>query len=417
MKAEIITIGDELLIGQVIDTNSAFIAKELNSIGIAIAQITSISDQASHIRKALTEAASRSEIIIMTGGLGPTKDDITKKTLAEHFGLLLVEDPLILENLQQFIQSRGFVLNDLNRQQALVPQNCRAFVNQLGTAPGMWIQQDTKIFISLPGVPYEMMHLMQDSIIPALKQELGDQNHILHKTIVIHSLPESLLAEKIADWEDNLPAGVKLAYLPAPGRVRLRLSSSGSDLQSLQQIAGIEVEKLYSIIPKNILYEGDIPIEKALMDRLIASGMTLAVAESCTGGSLASLLTSQPGSSAFFPGGIIAYSNDVKINLLHVNRQVLEHVGAVSREVAEQMAAGVRKQLNASIGIGITGIAGPDGGTPEKPVGTVWIAWNILGTSHASMFRFHLNRQQNIQRAVALAVVNLINLLNQQTIK
>jgi len=281
----------------------------------------------------------------------------------------------------------------------------------------MWIQQDTKIFISLPGVPYEMMHLMQDSIIPALKQELGDQNHILHKTIVIHSLPESLLAEKIADWEDNLPAGVKLAYLPAPGRVRLRLSSSGSDLQSLQQIAGIEVEKLYSIIPKNILYEGDIPIEKALMDRLIASGMTLAVAESCTGGSLASLLTSQPGSSAFFPGGIIAYSNDVKINLLHVNRQVLEHVGAVSREVAEQMAAGVRKQLNASIGIGITGIAGPDGGTPEKPVGTVWIAWNILGTSHASMFRFHLNRQQNIQRAVALAVVNLINLLNQQTIK
>lgn len=411
MNAEIITIGDELLIGQVIDTNSAFIARQLNQIGIAVVQITSISDSPDAIKSTLDQATERADVIIMTGGLGPTKDDLTKKTLSDYFNLPLKEDVEVLEQLKKFIHSRGFTLTDLNRMQALVPETTIPLKNKLGTAPGMWIVYKEKIFISLPGVPYEMMQLIEDEVIPRLQANIPTNQSIHHHTIFIHGLPESMLAERISTWENELPEPLRLAYLPSPGRIRLRLSAKGNEGDKLLQSIKNEITKLYQIIPEHILYEGDIPIETALYQVMTEKGLSLAVAESCTGGSLGGMLVSQAGSSAYFKGGVIAYSNEVKMNQLQVRKKDLEDVGAVSETVACQMAEGVRLALSADVGVAITGIAGPDGGSNEKPVGTVWIGFSLKSKVSAQQFRFNLNRQQNINRAVSLAIVQLIVLL------
>jgi nicotinamide-nucleotide amidase len=411
MTVEIITIGDELLIGQVVDTNSAWMAQKLNEIGFRVVQITSISDHSNSIKKALDEAGSRAEVILITGGLGPTKDDITKKTIAEYFNLALIENIAVLKQVKEFIHSRGFSLNDLNRLQALVPENSIPLLNKLGTAPGMWIEKNEKLYIALPGVPYEMMHLMEDEVIPRLIQRNHGQ-HVLHHTLLIHGLPESLLADRIADWEDQLPARIKLAYLPSPGRIRLRLSCFGHDKEMLEQLTINEVKKLHQLIPEHILADGDYSLEYLLQQRLKEKKLSIAVAESCTGGTIASLITSEPGSSAVFKGGIIAYSNEVKMNLLGVSPSELETHGAVSKEVAIQMAVGVKNRLNSDIGIATTGIAGPDGGSETKPVGTVWMAIAIGDQVVAKMHRFNLNRKQNILRAANLALLDTIILIN-----
>lgn len=412
MKVEIITIGDELLIGQVIDTNSAWMAARLNEIGLHIVQITSTSDQPETIKQSLKLASERAQIIITTGGLGPTKDDITKNTLSEYFNLPLIESVEVLKQVTAFIHGRGFTLNDLNRMQALIPETCIPLHNKLGTAPGMWIEKDKVIYISLPGVPYEMMQLMEDEVLPRLEKEFpGGLVH--HRTMLIHGIPESMLAERIANWENNLPKGIKLAYLPSPGRIRLRLSVYNSDLRNPESVTQQEFLKLWQIIPEHILYEGDISLEQLLQNRLREKKMSIGVAESCTGGTISAMITAEPGASSVLKGSIISYSNEVKINILKVSRQDLEKYGAVSREVAEQMAIGVKSVLDTSIGIATTGIAGPDGGSDEKPVGTVWIAIAIENQVFAKMHRFNLNRRQNIQRAANMAILEAIIRINQ----
>lgn len=412
MKVEIITIGDELLIGQVIDTNSAWMAGKLNEIGLQVVQITSISDQPEAIKYSLNLAATRANIIITTGGLGPTKDDLTKKTLSEYFNLPLIESVEVLKQVTAFIHTRGFKLTDLNRMQALIPETCIPLQNSLGTAPGMWIEKNDVIYISLPGVPYEMMQLMELEVLPRLSSRFpGSVVH--HQTLLVHGIPESMLAERIADWENNLPAGLKLAYLPSPGRIRLRLSVYNADLQNPESIIKQEFLKLWQIIPEHILHDQDISLELLLQNLLKEKNLSVAVAESCTGGTISAMITSEPGASVVFKGSIIAYSNEVKINLLKVSKESLEEQGAVSREVAEQMAIGVKSQLMSSIGIATTGIAGPDGGSEEKPVGTVWIAIAIGNQIFSKMHRFNLNRKQNIQRAASLALLEAIVKINQ----
>ena len=403
MKAEIITIGDEILIGQIVDTNSAWMGQQLNLLGIEVYQVTSVHDDRNHILKALADAEKNADLVLITGGLGPTKDDITKNCLCEYFETELTFHPKVLEHIQSLLSSRNVVINQLNRDQALLPANCTVLHNSAGTASGMWFERNNTIFVSMPGVPFEMEAIMTEEVFPRLTK-LGISQSIVHKTVLTIGLPESMLAEKIEQWESALPGFIKLAYLPSPMMVRLRLSGYGTNQSVLETEIESQVKKLLEIIPENVFGFDDDNLGLVIGRMLVSTAKTLAVAESCTGGSIAQFITSNAGSSAYFKGGVVAYSNDIKNKLLNVPVEVLDTFGAVSREVAEAMASGARLALNADYSVATTGIAGPAGGSDEKPVGTVWIA--VAGpsgiTSKKHIFRH--NRERNIIRTTHTAL-------------
>jgi len=410
MKAEIITIGDEILIGQIVDTNSAWMAQKLNSIGVAVKQISSVSDNKEHIIEALDEAAGRADIIFITGGLGPTKDDITKNTLAEYFSSKMIVDQAVLDNVNRLFASFGAKVSAVNEKQAEVLEVAEILMNKYGTAPGMWISKGEKVFISLPGVPYEMKSLLSDEVIPRIKERF-EMPAIVHRTVLTQGIGESFLAEKIAEWATSLEAmSISLAYLPSPGMVRLRLSAVGKNGNELDKRIETKVEELKTLIPKYIFGTENEKLEKIIGEMLIESGNTLATAESCTGGYIAHKITSMPGSSKYFKGSIVAYSNEVKADVLGLDKRLIEDHGAVSEQVALAMAVNVKDLYKSDYSISCTGVAGPDGGTTEKPVGTVWIALAAPDKVTAKKFLFGDNRERNIQ----ITAVTALNMLKKE---
>ncbi|MBE0649891.1 MAG: competence/damage-inducible protein A [Bacteroidales bacterium] len=412
MNAEIINIGDELLIGQVVNTNASWLASEMNKAGISVVQITTIADDDYAIKAALDQASERAQIIIISGGLGPTRDDITKKSLAEYFNSEMIFDEGTFENVKKIFSLRHYEVTEVNKMQALIPEKCIPLQNNNGTAPGMWFEKDDKVFVSLPGVPYELKSLFSDEVIVRLakRYKLGA---VVHKTIMTTGVGESFLAAKIKDWEDNLPPYVKLAYLPQPGLVRLRLSAKGPDKQALENELQQLTEALKQYVPEVIYGYDDMSLEEAIGNLLKEKGKTIATAESCTGGYIAHLITSIAGSSDYYKGSIISYSNEVKMNLLGVSSASLEEYGAVSQDVVEQMATGARERLKTDYAMATSGIAGPDGGTEEKPVGTTWIA--LAGPNGVISQRFHFgeHRGRNIRRSALVA----LNMLRMELIK
>ncbi len=409
MNAEIITIGDEILIGQVVDTNSAFLATELNKLGISIIQITSIPDIREKIIHAFHEAATRADLIISTGGLGPTSDDITKHTLAEYFNTRLVENPVVVEQIRSLLSRRGVTMNERNRKQAELPENCELLHNSAGTAQGMWFIRDGKHFISLPGVPYEMKSIYHEEMEHRLTERFS-LPCIHHITIHTHGVPESEMAIRIKDWEDKLPGEMKLAYLPSPGLLRLRITGKSTGTrEALISLMEEQRSRLECIIGQQIFgYNGD-KLEEIVGRMLKENGFTLSVAESCTGGALSGLITSVPGSSAYFKGSIVAYSNDVKTSELDVSPYTLMMNGAVSQAVVEQMADGIRNHFSTDFSIGVSGVAGPTGGTAEKPVGTTWISIASKKRTISRIFSFGEDRGRNIQKATIAALFLLRN--------
>ncbi|MBR4844675.1 MAG: competence/damage-inducible protein A [Alistipes sp.] len=404
MKATIVTIGDEILIGQIVDTNSVSIAKKLNNIGITIAEKLSIGDSKEAIISTLQRAMQSSEVVIITGGLGPTKDDITKHTLAQMFNSQLIYNDTEGEHVRALLARRGIEFTELNRGQAMLPECCTVLHNAHGTAPGMWFDTpEGGVVVSLPGVPFEMEHLMEDEVIPRLKERYTLQS-IVHSTLITRGIPESILAERISSWEDALPDYLHLAYLPAPNVVRLRLSAYDVEKEQASREIESRFNDLRKIIGDNIVgYEGS-SVEAQIHDILIKRGKSLAIAESCTGGMIASKFTAMAGASNYLLGGVVAYSNDIKCNILGVNRDDIECFGAVSEVVALEMAEGVRRITGADYAIATTGIAGPGGGSKHKPVGTVWMAIATPNGSRAMMRNSGTDRGQIISRASAYAI-------------
>ncbi|WP_350294025.1 competence/damage-inducible protein A [uncultured Croceitalea sp.] len=401
MQAEIITIGDEILIGQIVDTNSAFISKELNKIGVSVYQITSIQDDKKHILEALKDANKRSQVVIITGGLGPTKDDITKHTLCEYFGDTLVENKEVLRHIEMlFAKYISTPISDLNRLQALVPTKASVLKNEFGTAPGLWMEKDGTSFISLPGVPFEMKGLIKSAVLPRIIAQYK-RPHILHKTIMTYGLGESAIAERIEDWENKLPEAIKLAYLPNLGRVRLRLSAKGNDKDGLKALIASETKKLYPLIGE-IIYgeEEDESIEAAIANMLTEKGMTLATAESFTGGKIAEQLTTIPGASKYFKGSVVSYATETKIKLLGVDKELIKKHSVVSEEVAVAMARNAKQILDTDFAIATTGNAGPTKGDSNEPVGTVFIAISTPNQSFAQKFTMGNHRERIVQKSV-----------------
>ena len=407
MRAEIITIGDELLIGQVVDTNSAFIATKLNEAGIYVHQITSVSDNKEHIIEALGNAAQKADIILITGGLGPTNDDITKLTLCEYFKVGLRFDEEAYKDVEHMFKVRGREVTEVNRKQAELPENCVALRNKNGTAPGMWFDVNGKIYISMPGVPYEMKALMEDEVIPKLQNQFT-LPVIVHRNVLTIGIGESFLAEKIAAWEASLANDkIKLAYLPSIGMVRLRLSTIGEDRNLLEKNVQRKINELQSLVGEFIFgYETD-TLQEIVGKVLKERKQTIATAESCTGGYISHLITSIAGSSDYYVGSVITYSYEIKTLELNINADLLNTKGAVSQEVVEQMASEVRRKFKTDYSIAVSGIAGPSGGTPEKPVGTVWIAIATPQRVFSKRFQFANNRLRNIQMT-ANAALNLL---------
>jgi nicotinamide-nucleotide amidase len=412
MLAEIITIGDEILIGQIVDTNSAWMAKQLSLIGVKVKQITSVSDNEAHIIEALQQAEKRAQIILITGGLGPTKDDITKVTLAKYFNMGMRRDQATLENVEAIFARANRPMIETNIKQADVPEGCTVILNKNGTAPCMWFDQHEKIFISMPGVPYEMMYLMEEEILPRLKGAF-DLPFIYHKTILTAGLGESFLAKEIESIEDALPYYIKLAYLPRLGQVRLRLSASGIDEMQIKEEVNYHAQQIINKIRNFVVIEEDIPLEKAILDLMLAKKLTLSTAESCTGGYIAHLITQHAGSSAVFAGGAVAYSYELKESILGVLESTLTTYGAVSEQTVKEMAIGAVKEFNTDFSVAVSGIAGPDGGTPDKPVGTVWIAVASKKGVVAKLFNFGNKRIQNIERSAIAALTMILKEIKQ----
>ena len=437
MKAEIITIGDELLIGQVVDTNSAWMAQRLNEQGIVLHQITSVHDDRQHILKALDEAFSRADIVLTTGGLGPTKDDITKHVMCEYFGTTLVEDPCVREHIHTLYKDRPDVLNRLTATQWLVPEFATILPNRVGSAPIMvfekeakgerlevkgegqnskFLIQNSKFLIALPGVPHEMKIAMTEQVLPYLRlkakgERLEAKGEIIHRTLMVYGIPESKLAILIEEWENALPNSMHLAYLPKDGIIRLRLSSYGeATIEEVNQ----QLDALRPLISDYLIATEDLPVEAILGNLLKQRGQTIATAESCTGGRLAAALNAQSGSSAYYMGSVVAYANEIKEQVLGVKHITLEKYGAVSEQTVREMAKGVRRLMNTDYTVATSGVAGPTGGTADKPVGTVWIAWATPEGTEAECFHFGVarEREQITQRAVTVALVRLIQSLN-----
>jgi nicotinamide-nucleotide amidase len=415
MRAEIITIGDEILIGQIVDTNSAWMAQKLNLAGIKVKQISSVSDDRQHILEALNESKSRADLILITGGLGPTKDDITKKTLAEYFKTGYRLDQDALENVKRIFLKYKAPLLEINIKQAEVLDNCVTLLNLNGTAPGMWIEHEDKIFVSMPGVPFEMMYMMEEQVIPKIKQAFK-LPIILHHTILTAGIGESILAEKIESIEDSLPKHIKLAYLPKLGTVRVRLSGDGQNEELLKEEISIYAKRIIDKIHEFVIAENDTPIEKVILDFMEAENLSLSVAESCTGGYISHQFTQHPGSSKVFLGGAVTYSNSLKISILGVSENTINNFGAVSEETVKEMSEGAKSAFHSDYSIAVSGVAGPDGGTTEKPVGTVWIAVTGKTKTITKTYNFGNKRTQNIERSATTALVILYKLMKEEQV-
>ena len=415
INATIITIGDEILIGQIVDTNSVSISRHLNKAGITVSERLSIGDNAEQITRTLAEALNRTQIVIITGGLGPTKDDITKHTLAKFFCSDMREDEQVALHVKTMLETRGITYNELNHSQAMVPEKCQVLFNYHGTAPGMWFEDEYgHVAISLPGVPFEMEHLMEDEVMPRLKARFSLHANV-HRTMITSGLPESMLAERIAEWEDALPEGLKLAYLPSPNIVRLRLSAyDRDDAEDTRQEIDTEFDKLYRIIPEHIVGFEDASVQALVHDLLSQHHLTLATAESCTGGTIASRFTAMSGSSQYFLCGVVSYSNEAKRDVLGVNYDDIMRYGAVSETVVRQMAEGARRISGADYAISTSGIAGPTGGSKEKPVGTVWMAVATPTRTISMMRNSGTDRSQVINRASAYAIEMLYKELKKE---
>ena len=407
---DIISIGDELLIGQVINTNASWIAQELNKSGIGVNRILTISDDGKDITNAIQSV--QSEIVLITGGLGPTKDDITKKVLCEYFNSELVFHKPTFDHIVNLFGKRNYPVSDVNKAQADIPDNCIPLFNEHGTAPGLWFEKDGKVIVSMPGVPFEMKSLVTNQVIPRIIKKFNTGT-ILHKTIMTIGIGESRLAELIEDWANNLPDHIKLAYLPQPGIVRLRLSSKSDDPEQIQNEFDLQIKKLKKLIPDIIYGYDEITMEESIAQLLVKGGKTLATAESCTGGYISHLITSIPGSSEYFFGSVVSYANEVKIKHLGVEASLIEKHGVVSKEVVEQMAIGGKIALGTDYCIATSGIAGPDGGTKDKPVGTVWIAVATPNGVISKLLNLGEHRGRNIRRSALLAM----NLLRKELIK
>jgi nicotinamide-nucleotide amidase len=404
--AEILTIGDEILYGQILNTNAQWLSTELTNLGVRVKHHTTVSDQEQAILDALTHAEQRADIVLITGGLGPTKDDITKKTLAKYFDSDMVMHEGWLAKLEAYFAKRGRPMVETNRLQATIPKVATLLDNRLGTAPGMWFERGGKVFVSMPGIPHEMECLMQDHVLNLLRQQFT-LPFIHHKVIHTVAIGEAFLAERIAHWEDALPPHIRLAYLPHLFQVRLRLTGIGQDLAAIQQEVEAEAQKVLPLIEKHVFGFDNITLEEAIGNLLLEQGKTVATAESCTGGYVGHSFTKIAGSSRYFIGGIMAYSNEVKINQLGVKKETLAVHGAVSEETIREMAEGVRKALNTDIGVATSGIAGPDGGTAEKPIGTIWIAYADENGTHSQKLQLPFDRLRNIYFTTVL-VLDLI---------
>lgn len=408
MKTAIITIGDEILIGQIVDTNTAWMAQKLTNAGFDVIEKISIGDNARQIKDTIADVFTRVDVILTTGGIGPTKDDITKKTLCEYYGTELIFDDSVLANIQNVV-STWTALNPLTHDQAYVPKDCTVIQNKVGTAPITWFDRKDKVLVSMPGVPYEMKFNMENEIIPCLQSKYRAEAYV-SKVFIVVGYTESALAIHLTDWENNLPEGFGLAYLPSPGVMKLRLFVKGEERRNeLEE----EIGKLYNLLGKAIVSDRDIPLEKILGEHLLSSGFSIGTAESCTGGNIAHLITSVAGSSTYFKGSIVSYSNEVKCNILNVSASNIEKDGAVSCSVVTEMAKGAQKALNVDCSIAVSGIAGPGGGTDEKPVGTVWIATAIGERLIAKKYQMGKNREMNIVRASNTAMMQLLEMLNE----
>jgi nicotinamide-nucleotide amidase len=410
MNCIIISVGDELLIGQTINTNAGWMGSELNKIGVEVTEVLTISDRGQAINEALTYAETRAGIVLLTGGLGPTKDDITKKVFADFFNAPLVENKQALENAEGFFKRYNRPMLPVNKLQALVPEGCQMLLNKVGTAPGMWMENRNAVFVSMPGVPSEMRYLMQNEVLSRIKGQFK-LPVIVHKTIMTLGLGESYIAEEIKDIEDALPSYIKLAYLPSPGLVKLRLSGKGEDKKILE----IEIEALFDRIeeriPESVYARKEVMIEEIVGDKLRDKGYTIATAESCTSGALASKIASVSGASEYFIGSIVAYSNDVKKNILDVNEEVLMSAGAVSQETVKQMALGAKKLFGTDYAIATSGIAGPTGGTDEKPIGTVWIGIAFPQGVITEKFQMGKVRERVVRKTVLVALGRILSLI------
>lgn len=412
MNTEIITIGDEILIGQIVDTNSAWMAQALNELGIRVKQISSVSDDKQHILDALKEAEGRADVIFITGGLGPTKDDITKHTLAEYFGSTYVLNEEALANVERIFARFNRPVTEVNRKQAEVPHNCTVIQNPQGTAPAMMFEKNGKLFFSMPGVPFEMKSIMELSVLPILKERFVGST-LIHENILTVGMGESFLAAEIEDIENGLPKHIKLAYLPKLGQVRLRLTAEYNGTYDANEVISIK-NKIIERVHRHVVAETDISIEESVLNLLIEKGKNLSTAESCTGGYIGHMLTSIAGSSRAYEGGAVSYSYELKKNILGVQQATLEQYGAVSKETVEEMATGAIKQFNTDYSIACSGIAGPGGGTEDKPVGTVWIAVANREKVLSRKFQFGNLRMQNIERTAVQALYMLFKMIKEE---
>ncbi len=412
MNVEIISIGDELLIGRTINTNAAWIGEQLSAIGFEIKKVTTIRDNKSEIIEAITNAAKENDVVLVTGGLGPTKDDITKHTLCEIFDTKLIMNAEALKNTERFIYARGGEMNENNINQALFPETADFIPNYCGSASGMWFKKDNAHVISMPGVPFEMTDMMSNFIIPRLKQ-IFTLPTILHEHVMLTGIPEAKLAEILEPWETKLPQEIKLAYLPSPGIIKLRLSCFTNTIEKAKKLVSEQIELLMPYVSEYVYGYNLKEIQEVVLEKLIKNKKTLSTAESCTGGNIAHLITSISGSSACFKGGIVAYDNSIKTNLLQVSQKSLDNYGAVSEQVVKEMAWGCVKNMQTDYAISTSGIAGPTGGTEEKPVGTVWIAVANKQTVVARKFNLGENRNRTITRA-SIAGLNMLRKLLEQ---
>lgn len=406
MKTAIVTIGDEILIGQIIDTNSTWISEYMTKAGFEVEEVVSIGDNAKQIKETIDDLSQRVDVVVMTGGLGPTKDDITKKTLCEYFNTELVFDNSVLENIEKVI-SNANVLNELTRNQAYVPKDCLVVQNRVGTAPVTWFEKNNKVLVSLPGVPYEMRYNMENEIIPRLQKRFEAKSYI-YQVLLVAGYPESGLALYLESFENNLPEGFGLAYLPSPRLIRLRLFVYGEHRRGEFEE---QLHKLKNLLNGSVLADKDIPLEQLVAEKLIEQSLTISTAESCTGGNVSRLLTALPGASAYFEGSVVTYSYESKEKVLGVKKDTLDRFGAVSEETVIEMVDGVQKLLGTDCAIAISGIAGPTGGTEDKPVGTVWIATKVKDEIVANKYNFGKYREANIMSASNMALLQMLQML------
>lgn len=407
----LINVGDELLIGQVVNTNAAFIGQQMTAAGFELTDVITIGDDGSAIREAVERAMSKTDVVLMTGGLGPTKDDITKKVICDIFQRELVIDDATLRQVTEMFAARGMELTETNRQQAAVPEGCVVLTNTLGTAPGLWMEKEGKVLVSLPGVPFEMEKLIKDEVLPRLKAGNYGSSSLLYKVLQCTNITESGLSDMLEEYEKQLPEGFKLAYLPKPGIIRLRLTAEGDDTEKLQNTLNEQFALLKQQVSEYAFTDEDIELEEVVGRLLVKAGKTMATAESCTGGYISHLITSVPGSSRYFQGSLVSYSNDIKRDLLNVREDNLKRRGAVSEQVVSDMALNAMGLFDVDYTVATSGIAGPDGGTPEKPVGTVWIAVATPVRLTTKEFRFgsRMGRKQIIERA-ARAALNMLRI-------